>query len=172
MLKELYEKEIRNYWKNPKMVDYELKVASELIQTKTGHILVVEKERIETHFCFGYGYGTEYEDAEEMRENVNINYFIEENLRDINHKIKFYKENNLYVISRYWGQAKDSLLGQVICEERVIDCEDAIKMDEEDKAKLIEALEKEKEKFIKRLRTYLKRYGLSKLKTWTYWREE
>ena len=30
----------------------------------------------------------------------------------------------------------------------------------------------EREKFEKRLRTYLKRYGTSKLRTWTYWLDE
>jgi hypothetical protein len=30
----------------------------------------------------------------------------------------------------------------------------------------------EQMKFCKRLRTYLKRYGLSKVRTWTYWADE
>lgn len=44
-------------------------------------------------------------------------------------------------------------------------------MSEEDKAIVIEALTAEREKFSKRLDTYLKRYGTNKLHTWTYWRD-
>lgn len=39
---------------------------------------------------------------------------------------------------------------------------------EEDKHLIIEGLELEKASFIKRLNTYLKRYGLSKVRTWSY----
>jgi hypothetical protein len=42
---------------------------------------------------------------------------------------------------------------------------------EEDVQKIKVALEEEKEKFKKRLVTYLKKYGTSKLKVWTYWRD-
>lgn len=41
----------------------------------------------------------------------------------------------------------------------------------DDLKKLLKGLENEKAKFMKRLQTYLKRYGLSKIDTWTYLRD-
>ena len=37
---------------------------------------------------------------------------------------------------------------------------------------VIEAYKKARAAFEKRLNTYLKRYGMSKVETWTYWRDE
>jgi hypothetical protein len=44
-------------------------------------------------------------------------------------------------------------------------------LNDEDIEKIKEALEEEKTKFKKRLETYLKKYGTSKLKVWSYWRD-
>ena len=42
----------------------------------------------------------------------------------------------------------------------------------EDRANILAALKHERQKFEKRLKTYLKRYGLSKVRTWSYWADE
>jgi hypothetical protein len=42
-------------------------------------------------------------------------------------------------------------------------------MCDEDRLAILEGLKREREKFDKRLQTYLKRYGTSKIRTWTYW---
>ena len=42
----------------------------------------------------------------------------------------------------------------------------------EDREKLREAYRTERGEFAARLDAYLKRYGLSKVETWTYWLEE
>jgi hypothetical protein len=39
----------------------------------------------------------------------------------------------------------------------------------EDRQAILAGLKREREKFEKRLQTYLKRYGVSKIRTWTYW---
>ena len=38
--------------------------------------------------------------------------------------------------------------------------------------KILNILAEELQKFAKRLNTYLKRYGLSKVHSWSYWRDE
>ena len=43
---------------------------------------------------------------------------------------------------------------------------------EKDRKLIVEAYQKEKELFSKRLETYIKRYGLSKVNSWSYWRDE
>ena len=40
-----------------------------------------------------------------------------------------------------------------------------------DKTAILDALKRERSKFEKRLKAYLKRYGTSKLKVWSYWRD-
>ena len=40
---------------------------------------------------------------------------------------------------------------------------------ERDRAALIEAYKAARENFVKRVNAYLKRYGLSKVRSWTYW---
>ena len=42
---------------------------------------------------------------------------------------------------------------------------------ESERAAVVAAYETELSKLNKRLDSYLKRYGLSKLKTWTYWQD-
>jgi hypothetical protein len=42
-------------------------------------------------------------------------------------------------------------------------------MTSEQRAEIIKALEWSRGEFEKRLNTYLKRYGTSKIHTWTYW---
>ena len=47
-----------------------------------------------------------------------------------------------------------------------------VMMNDTDRARLLEACKMQKSKFEKRLQAYLKRYGLSKIKKWTYWDNE
>lgn len=47
-----------------------------------------------------------------------------------------------------------------------------VMMNDTDRARLLEACKMQRAKFEKRLQAYLKRYGLSKIKKWTYWDNE
>lgn len=57
----------------------------------------------------------------------------------------------------------DYLLHYPFYEKNIIE-----ELDEQDREKLLKICESEKDKFLKRLSTYLKKYGLSKVHTWTY----
>lgn len=46
-----------------------------------------------------------------------------------------------------------------------------VEVSAEQRAMLIKAVEYRLKQFEKRLHTYLKRYGVSKIHTWTYWRD-
>ena len=55
-------------------------------------------------------------------------------------------------------------------QKRMIQGEDYIRlMTEEERQTVLSAYKQIREDFEKRLNTYLKRYGLSKIDTWTYW---
>ena len=47
-----------------------------------------------------------------------------------------------------------------------------VMMNDTDRARLLDACKMQRAKFEKRLKAYLKRYGLSKIKKWTYWDNE
>jgi DNA-binding transcriptional ArsR family regulator len=90
-------------------------------------------------------------------------YFFEENISVFDKTIKYLKENGIVKINGkrdgrirldymndYWNQDKEVL-------------------NDEYKPELLAAYEFAKKQFEKRLNTYLKRYGVGKLHTWTYW---
>lgn len=155
------------------------------------NFLCFDKPDIETSFCFGYGLNgvssqEDYEGAREQEKNMETNQqaFINANLEDLNKSIKdlqdfidnFFDNKNTCFSSRYnkificknsynhlaflaWSWDYDNIRDK----EMII--REATK---EDLLLIIEVYKQQIENFKKRLNTYLKRYGLSKLRTWTY----
>ena len=146
--------------------------------------LTLDKPTIETRFCFGYSLSShdteDYDNASDlsMKARKDVDYFMSENLKDFDYRIEQLKDksNKYGLILRYSGQAKnDSLKSYTFIDDyrypnRYKDL-DYIPLSDNDRKTIIKALEVEKEKFTKRLKTYLKRFGLSKIDTWTYWRD-
>ena len=150
-----------------------------------------EKPSIQTRFCFGYGQNgisteEDYEGARSQERNMETNQqaFINANLEDLNKSIKnlqefidnFFDNKNTCFSARYnkificknsynhlaylaWSwdygniRNKDDILKEATKEDLLL---------------IIEVYKQQIENFKKRLNTYLKRYGLSKLRTWTY----
>lgn len=166
-------------WVNDvKMQEYANKTYSDVYETENGHLIAIEKSRIEKDFCFGYGLNgvstqEDYEGARAAEEKAknDAKYFINENLSAINEQIRNIEENeNIYLMIGYRNQEK-------ICNYffdryfQIYDWEKSRiveKLSEKDKKGLLKMLGEEKERFTKRLNTYLKKYGTSKLRTWTY----
>ena len=96
-------------------------------------------------------------------------YFLEENLKSIKNKIQNLKENDLFVTNHYYKQNNNLLKTVFTLKPWEKPEADYIKLSDEDKKLVIEAHEIELQKFEKRLNTYLKRFGTSKLYTWSYW---
>lgn len=130
------------------------------------HYLLIEKPSIENKFCF-HDEGPDYElykslhaDESKMRQ-----YFIDQNLGAFTSKIERIekreevrveesqnsKRSHLYIGGYYWERNK----GRSVTEE--------------EKSLILEGLKFGLSMFKKRLDTYLNKYGLSKLHTWTYW---
>ena len=176
-------------WKNDeKMIKFCQNELSNAVKLSDGRIVVVKKQRLDTEFCFGYstcGQGAEYEEANEAAHvaSTSENYFREQNLKDFNDKIallKTDKEESWYM-DAYLIQSNYSGCGLVNIHQVVGLQRSAFKdqrwgtyveIPEADRKLIIEMYEEEKEKMSKRIDTYLKRYGLSKLHVWTYWQDE
>jgi len=175
-------------WKTERMQEYARKNIGYIVELENGDITDIEKPRIETSFCFGFGmYGIDPDGegqkrASDMEQHARTNesYFINENLKDINGMIEALEDDSyhFYKFLHYTGQISGSKLKAVrYCRlgntpeynpgmwSNLIDLEE---LTDKERAALLNGYIEVKKAFTKRLNTYLKRYGLSKLNTWTY----
>lgn len=134
-------------------------------------LVVFDKPSIKTSFC----YRDEGADLENYK-NFNEQSFINENLEGCN-ELRFldynqeeWNANKLYLCRAY---NNTDIWHITATTKRYIEergrVEDYVRLTEEQEQQLQAILKEEKEKFVKRLQAYLKRYGLSKIKKWTYW---
>lgn len=192
-LKAAYTEELKKAWDDDKMVKYCSKSTAFVIE-HNGALYGIEKPKIETSFCFGYGINgiadTEQErTAEAMAETARKSkeYFINQNLENLNRWIKSLQKilddmgknwakgsHPRYMIEtgeHYGGQKEDCRLRyySIVDTFNTFDgTMGKICNDTELIKKLIAGYEEVKTEFIKRLNAYLKRYGMSKVKTWSY----
>lgn len=183
---------IAEYWKSPRMYDYCISRLSNELELENGLILKFEKPSIETHFCYGYSlsnidsesYDTANKNAENATKDV-IN-FINENiaqsgLQALYNKLKkadtvYYSNcnnNGIVSVGSLFDQNDECRFRYDYGEnseyyKRYI----TGKLSKNDVQKIIAKVAEELQKFVKRLNTYLKRYGLSKVHSWSYWRDE
>lgn len=195
--KELKEKYMdiikKEVWSDQHMQEYARKECDYVVELSNGNIINIDKPRIEKNFCFGMGmYATytdeEFERAEELADNArkNVNYFINENMKQLTEKIDCLKEalenkREVYTFVHYSGQPENSELVTYncirICDNpeyapyRYKNLKAVRKLSNDDIQLIIDGLEEVAKKFMKRLNTYLKKYGLEKLNVWTYCRD-
>lgn len=149
------------------------------------YFLGFDKPIIQTRFCFGYGqYGISTDDdfdrACEEKRNMETNKqtFIDANLKGLNKSIEdietFIKEkcfanryNKIFICKNNYNHL--AYLAWSWDYDNIRNKDDIIKeATKEDLLLIIEVYKQQIENLKKRLNTYLKRYGLSKLTTWTY----
>lgn len=180
-LKNLFKEIITDYWKkDAKMIDYCIKSTAYIVQLADGDIYSIDKPTIETSFCFGYGYcgvSTEeqYKNAHDAMHyaDTHEDYFISENLKQIDEYIESLQDESLrvYKYVHYCGNCDARY--KDICfiryyESPASNLKDCKEITADERQALIAGYEEVKKQFQKRLDTYLKRYGLSKIRTWTY----
>lgn len=173
-----------------RMIDYAKKEFCYAVELNNGDLYVIDKPRIKKDFCFGYGWngvstGDDADDAYSMARNAreNTDYFMRENLEDLDRKIDDLKKTMVeaYKYLAYTGQKEGSKLKSYTVVkmwdnpendpgrwERLKDVE---QLDKSEIKALIDGYEEVKKMFMKRLNTYLKKYGLSKVNSWTYLRD-
>lgn len=194
-LLEEYMQEWTKVWQDQSMLDYNRKRFSGAVRLKNGGILYFEKPRIDSSFCF-HDEGPQYEFYRHMmadKETRLRDYFLHENLDAMDEEIRalecncrfpegeyhshYYCKTWYLERCRYTGETAPLRLWQARAwsaydvEHETWRYEPGTyeKMCDEDRLAILEGLKREREKFDKRLQTYLKRYGTSKIRTWTYW---
>ena len=165
-----------NIWKGSKsMIAYACHKISDCYETEKGFLIEFETPTIKKDFCFGFDdFYTKQEDADDMAEHARTNerYFIEKNLEEINCLIKSLESGKVYArTSRPDAINLRSLVFENYLRTYEFEREKCEELSGADVAGLIEMAKSEKAKLEKRLRTYLKRYGTSKLNVWTYCRD-
>ena len=203
------------------MVEWATNKADKIIKLSGGRIVLLEKQKLETHFCYGYGFNgiSTREDIERagaaasrmddpqsgefIRENLekhndlinSLNYVLayreyERNAAEIfkagnKEAWREYLANNepdgakihyrgLEVIIKpesYYGEKPHNLNKYVLMDRYNFQESHAEAATDEEIKLYIEALEEQRAELLKRCEAYLKRYGTSKLHTWTYLRD-
>lgn len=185
-LKEAYADILQNeVWNNNNhMVDYCVKKTDYIVELSNGDILAIEKPNIEKSFCFGYSdspYDTkDYDRANNMVTHAKTNeqYFLSENLKQVDCCIKDLNNDNFkpYARKAYICQNNNSRLIVIEFMPRYkqpsTDDDRYRLLTQEDIERIMQGYTEVRHRFEKRLHAYLKRYGLSKIRTWSYWRDE
>lgn len=166
-----YLNEVRKVYSSESSVEYHRKNVSGLCQLSNGMIYEYMKPNIKTSFCFGHGFcGVSTKEDEDFANSqyhnakTNPEYFINANLREIDGEIERLKSDKPLWI----GHQQGNHIAYLISRPEFAENNDCQPLSDRDRQSLIELHEEEKEKFKKRLNTYLKKYGLSKLDVWTY----
>lgn len=165
------------YWGgDTRMVDYCTKQVDIAVILSNGVIVTIDKESIQKDYCFGFGYAGGYateEEAEEARERVtkNIGYFVNENMEDARERLKnALRSRYLFLHRGETGNYTGSYYLSPINEPSRANSGEWVKIDNPEDLRAVKDMIKEHAKNReKQVMRYLKRYGLSKIKSWTYW---
>lgn len=183
-LKELVRPQYEKVWDTPHMVDYCTDKDNIAIVFEDGFILPIEKKSITTSFCFGYGYCgvSSEEDYQRAHDNMvyadtNEEYFIRKNTEYFDNYIenlqKCYGDKQVWISGRYSSRNKNMLVSLHFTNSWELERDKMNypiirRLSDDEIMDVIEMYQQAKDMMMKRLRTYLKRYGLTKLHTWTY----
>ena len=166
-------------WKNQEMVDYCVKKTARIVELSDGALICIEKPVINTRFCFGYHANVHY--TEEISTAAvaaahaakSQEYFKNENLKSMDAMLKALENSEAGIRPQYTGTAESTRICELVFPEPWKPASPGYRrLLPEDREKIREAYRTERAVFAARLDAYLKRYGLSKVETWTYWLEE
>lgn len=188
-------------WDSERMIDYCTNKVASMAILPGGEIITVDKQSIEKDFCFGesgYDYDDAVRQAEHARKSQD--YFKRKNMEDFDSLIadlenaKTMAEHYALTIGekRYYAQSADCKLAYFIF-VRLTDVIDAcggscyleelpgkrltvrgqeMRVATEEEINLIlDAYREARAEHEKKVDRYLKRYGTSKVHSWTYWRD-
>lgn len=151
--------------------DYIMKAYDSAVKLSDG-VVLFDHPKIKTEFCFR-DEGPDYEFYKELGSDENLlrDYFIRENM-DQNGIAEPNENTDMYIV-KYAGEYRPGRVYVQFCncpEYLNLRREDTIRIATDTERSLYLAeLARVRKAFRKRLDTYLKRYGISKLHIWSYW---
>ena len=199
--KDFLKEQFSKAWSSAKMINYCTDKVAAVATLPNGDIITIDKQSIETRFCFGES-GYDYQDAIDMARHARTSeeYFKSENMASFNRWIEklsnVFAENSNYRLSiidkAYHGQADDCKLRALAFDnlwEILEACGGSAYLEElpgkelfvnghycriatpEEVNIILEAYKGAAKAHEKKVDSYLKRYGTSKVHSWTYWRD-
>ena len=169
------EKEIiKKHYENSYWLDYYLKNLDSVVEIDDKYYWGIDKPSIETSFCFGYGYCGISTDEDEKRASdmammamTDEQYFLNENMAKMEHLKKSVEKAKSFCFNGDDGEL--FLIDEMYSQEYPFDTPPIYRdITPEEKKILLKMVEAATERFRKRLNVYLKRYGLSKINSWSY----
>lgn len=183
------------YGNDQGMIDYCMK-ETEIVVSVRGMLFPIEKRKVEKHFCFGYsdcGQGQDYMAAirEADKARNDSTYFKAQNLKYYASWIEnldstdaialcesYGKHSPIRSLRAFaWWEALESVGGEARLEDlkgaMVTSCRREVYfLTDAERQTVKEAFEQAMKAQEKKLDAYLKRYGTSKIKAWTYWLDD
>lgn len=169
------EKEIiKKHYDNSCWLDYYLKNLDSVVEIDNKYYWGIEKPSIKTSFCFGYGFCGVSTDEDEkrasdmaMKANTDKQYFIDKNMAKMEDLKKSVEKAKTFCFNGDDGEL--FLIDEMYCQKYPFDTPPIYRdITPEEKKTLLKMVEAATERFRKRLIVYLKRYGLSKINSWSY----
>lgn len=191
--------EYAKIWNAPDMIDHCTKKVAICAKLPSGELIPIEKQSILTRFCFGES-GYDYDDAVKSAAHARSSqdYFIRENMTRFGSMLQDI-EDHIHLSGDYLmtltGDEEKSKIRHISFERitKILDDLggsahlDSLKMGQiitengsgrqyrivtDDEAKIIlDAYKRAAAAHRKKVENYLKRYGLTKVHAWTYWRD-
>lgn len=175
--RKLYKALIDAQEKDATWTEWLLKHAAAIVKLDCNILYVFDRPEIKTDFCFGYGYcgvttSEEMQAASNMAQKARTSeeYFLDKNLEKVIFDWHALADRwPLFAKNTYiYGTNEMGVTHSVIYSHYANGTPDEKALTENDIKKLQEAQEHVKIDFEKRLKTYLKRYGTSKVRSWSY----
>jgi hypothetical protein len=166
-------KEYEKVWTTEKgiseeMVDYCINKIALYLKTKDGYFYILEKEKLNTEFYISEGSNRSIDEALNICKEIKTkeDFFIEDNLRNINYLIDTIKnnKNNLFFAAMY----KNSKIVAITTTKYDALNKENRKLPTDEEIEVLKICEKYKELQTKKINSYLKRFGLSKIKANTF----
>lgn len=166
-------KEYKKIWTtekgiNEEMVNYCINKIALYLKTKDGYFYILEKEKLNTKFWISEGSNRDIKEALIICDEIKTteDFFIEENLSKINHLINTINnnKNNLFFAEMY----KNSKIVAITTTKYDVLNKENRKLTPNEEIEVLKICEKYKELQTKKINSYLKRFGLSKIKANTY----
>lgn len=176
LIKQYIDEVVAEIWKDEKWRKYYEKNIDDVVEIQ-GKLIALEKPGIKKDFYFGeHGFDFDEKQKQAAEAKKSESFFISENLNQINCDKWLLKEGYKHYIGvKYSGSPEDTRICCVY-DAHIFDVESGdfditgkIELTENDVQTLLKAYENQKIRFKKRLKTYLKRYGLTKVSCSTYW---
>ena len=169
------EKEIiKKHYDNTYWLDYYLKNLDSVVEIDDKYYWGIEKPSIKTSFCFGYGFCGVSTDEDEkkasdmaMKASTDKQYFIDKNMAKMEDLKKSVEKAKTFCFNGDDGEL--FLIDEMYFQKYPFDTPQIYRdIRPEEKKTILKMVEAATERFRKRLNVYLKRYGLSKINSWSY----